>query len=52
MRDAGLRRLSRAARDPIRSSWRQGSMAMPELLSMIAATIVVIATLTFMAPER
>jgi hypothetical protein len=26
-------------------------MAMPELVSMIAATIAIIATLTFLAPE-
>ena len=35
----------------MRCSRRLGRMAMPELLSMIAATIVVIATLTLLAHE-
>lgn len=37
--------------DPIRSSRRLTGMAMSELISLIAATIIIIATLTFMVPE-
>ena len=38
--------------DPIVLSRRLGSMALPELISMIIATILVIATLATVAPER
>jgi len=51
MREADLDRMSHPTTDPIRSSRRLGDMAMPELISMIAATIVVIATLTSLASE-
>jgi hypothetical protein len=51
MREGGFDRLSHPTPDPIRSSRRLADMAMPELLSLIVATIVVIATLGFLGPE-
>jgi hypothetical protein len=51
MRDIDLDPLSCPAPDPNRSSRRLTGMAMPELLSLIAATIIIIATLTFLSPE-
>jgi hypothetical protein len=51
MAHADLDPLSHHMPDPIRSSRRLEGMAMPELVSMIAATIVIIATLTVLAPE-
>lgn len=43
--------MSRSEPDPIRSPRRLSGMALPELISLIAATIIVIATLTFLTPE-
>ena len=51
MVDVDLERLSRPGPHPIRSSRRLKDMAMPELLSLMVATLIIIATLTFLAPE-
>jgi hypothetical protein len=51
MRGAGLDPMSCPAPDPIRSSRRLTGMAIPELISLIAATLIIIATLTFLTPE-
>jgi hypothetical protein len=44
-------RVSCSVADPIACPRRLGSMALPELLSMIVATVLVIATLATVAPE-
>jgi hypothetical protein len=43
--------MSREREDPNRSWRRLEGMATPEIVSLIAATIIVIATLTFLAPD-
>jgi hypothetical protein len=49
--DGRLDRMSHRDADPKRASRRLSGMAFPELLSLIAATIITIATLTFLAPD-
>lgn len=43
--------MSQPRADPIAAAARLSGMALPELLSLIAATVLVITTLAFIAPE-